>query len=135
MIFWTNNKVILLLVDYKFPIDDSIKFQPFFVANKEQVNHQDISLVISSKDSKLDFFIVCDSEESTETKEKDGRIFQNKIYRLYLQKYYTSEESEFNSTFLSIVSCEQKNTFIKFSEFERLREYELIPFGTVLGSC
>lgn len=132
MIFWTDNKVILFLADYKFPIDDTIKFQPFFVANREGVNHQDISLVISSKDSTLKFYIVCDSEESFETKEVNGRTFQNKVYRLYLQQYFVSEDKVFIERFISDLNCEPKHTFLKFSESERLRSYELKPFGTVL---
>ena len=63
MILWTDNKVILFLADFKFPIEDTVKVQPFFILNNDGVNHQDISLVISSKDSKLFLYIVCDSEE------------------------------------------------------------------------
>lgn len=132
MIFWTDNKVILFLVDYKFSIEDSVKVQPFFVANKEGISHQDISLVISSKDSKLFFYIVCDSEEVIETKEKDGRTFQNKAFRFYLQKYFTSEDNTFNQEFIADLQCEPKHTFIKFIDAERLRKYELKPFGTIL---
>lgn len=132
MIFWNDNTVILLLVNNKYTIEDSVKFQPFFIHNKEGVNHQDISLVISSKDSTLDFFIVCDSEEGFEIKEKDGRIFQNKFYRLHLQKYFTSHDSSFNTEFLTILNCEPKHTFVKFSDAERLRSYEMKPFGTVI---
>lgn len=132
MIFWTDNKVILFLADYKFPIEDSVKVQPFFVVDKDGINHQDISLVISRKDSQISFFIVCDSEEITETKEKDGRTFHNKAFRFYLQKYFTSEDGTFNSAFITDLGCEPKHTFIKFAEAERLRKYELKPFGTVL---
>lgn len=132
MIFWSDNKVILYLADYKFPIEDSVKIQPFFVVNKDGVNHHDISLVISTKDSKLFFYIVCDSEEIIETKEKDGRTFQNKAFRFYLQKYFTSEDNIFNQGFIADLNCEPKHTFIKFSEAENLRKYELKPFGTVL---
>lgn len=132
MIFWTDNKVILFLVDYKFSIEDSVKIQPFFVVNKDGVSHQDISLLISSKNSKLSFYIVCDSEEIIETKEKDGRTFQNKAFRFYLQKYFTSEDSIFNKGFISDLNCELKHSFIKFDDAESLRKYELKPFGTVL---
>ncbi len=123
---------MLFLADYKFPIEDTVKIQPFFVANKDGVNHQDISIIISSKDSKLSFYIVCDSEEIIETKEKDGRTFQNKTFRMYLQKYFTSEENGFNVGFIADLNCEPKYTFIKFSDAERLRKYELKPFGTIL---
>ena len=37
-----------------------------------------------------------------------------------------------DNAFLNVVKCDKKDSFIKFNEFEKLREYELIPFGTVL---
>lgn len=132
MVFWTDNKVILFLADYKFSIEDSVKIQPFFVVNNAGVNHQDVSLLISSKESKLFFYIVCDSEEIVETKEKDGRTFQNKAFRFYLQKYFTSEDSTFNQDFVAALNCEPKHSFIKFNDAVSLRKYELKPFGTVL---
>lgn len=132
MIFWTDNKVILFLVDYIFPIEDAIKINTFFITNKDGINHQDISLVISSKDSKLTFYIVCDSEEVIETIQRDGRTFQNKVFRFYLQKYYTNDDKAFIASFIEDLNCERRQTFIKFSDAERLRKYELKPFGTVL---
>jgi hypothetical protein len=132
MIFWKDDKAIIYVSNYIYQIEDSIKIQPFFFLNSSNIKHEEISLLIFNKNSILSFYLVCDSEEALEIKERNGKTYQNKVFRFHLQKYYTSEDLAFNDEFIKHLNCESKsNSFIKFSENNNLRKYQLDPFGTV----
>lgn len=132
MIFWEEGKVTFYSFNPPFEVKDHFKLQPKFVLNNNNITAGDINSVILNKNGRLLFYFVLDAEEGIEEKESNGTVYKNKVFSLYLHRFYESDKHDFSDRYLSLLKViPDKSSFINHSLIPEGLRFR--PFATVIS--